>query len=351
MGKKSKKARSITPVRNKPVQDKQRDHIRTYKNGKQVRVNPGNKKAPQKSTGKRPPQFKFWGDTKRQPSQRTQKPSSPEQRGIGGKSPEERDFNKAHPNINFKDFEEFAQKLGFKKVGRGMSGYSYPLERGFLVKYLAPIDSLTIGRWNFHVKSLATGKIQLPIPQVDFLDTPNQEVMKMLTKAVEYRIHQGENPTKAVEQLLEWLLWGFGDPATEEAPKIDEKTNEYWYRNIDIGKMMQYPHDYPARLLEHFGSKGGPGWFATPSGISKLTTEINLQERNLKPWHSVYDPAAGTGIMLLHASNYSLNLYAQEISPLMIKALKVNGYLYVPWLVKPFPEKMLEDLKKRHQNE
>jgi hypothetical protein len=41
--------------------------------------------------------------------------------------------------------------------------------------------------------------------------------------------------------------------------------------------------------------------------------------------------------MLLAASNHSYRLYGADIDPTVIKATLVNGYLYAPWLVKPFP--------------
>jgi hypothetical protein len=41
--------------------------------------------------------------------------------------------------------------------------------------------------------------------------------------------------------------------------------------------------------------------------------------------------------MLLVASNFSVRLFGQDINPTVIKALLVNGYAYVPWLVRPFP--------------
>jgi hypothetical protein len=52
---------------------------------------------------------------------------------------------------------------------------------------------------------------------------------------------------------------------------------------------------------------------------------------------STLDPCLGTGRMLLHASNYSLRLYGQDINETCVKASLVNGYLYAPWMVKPFP--------------
>jgi hypothetical protein len=51
----------------------------------------------------------------------------------------------------------------------------------------------------------------------------------------------------------------------------------------------------------------------------------------------VCDPCVGTGRMLLAASNYSYRLYGCDIDGTVIKATLINGYLYAPWLVKPFP--------------
>ena len=42
--------------------------------------------------------------------------------------------------------------------------------------------------------------------------------------------------------------------------------------------------------------------------------------------------------MLLHASNFSLRLYGQDIDPLVVAVCKVNGALYAPWIVWPLPE-------------
>ena len=36
--------------------------------------------------------------------------------------------------------------------------------------------------------------------------------------------------------------------------------------------------------------------------------------------------------MLLYASNHSLNLYGNDISPLLVKMAKINAFIYVPWL-------------------
>ena len=63
---------------------------------------------------------------------------------------------------------------------------------------------------------------------------------------------------------------------------------------------------------------------------------------------TVCDPAVGTGRFLLTASNYSLRLYGQDIDPTMCMATLVNGYLFAPWLVRPFPFLDSANLDPRH---
>ena len=65
---------------------------------------------------------------------------------------------------------------------------------------------------------------------------------------------------------------------------------------------------------------------------------------------AVLDPACGSGTFLVRAyyrkweldkrlSNQELlsGIYGCDINPTVIKATLVNGYLYAPWLVRPFP--------------
>jgi len=41
--------------------------------------------------------------------------------------------------------------------------------------------------------------------------------------------------------------------------------------------------------------------------------------------------------MLLHASNYSMRLYGQDINATCVKACTVNLWLYAPWGARPIP--------------
>jgi hypothetical protein len=55
----------------------------------------------------------------------------------------------------------------------------------------------------------------------------------------------------------------------------------------------------------------------------------------------VNDPCVGSGCMLLHASNFSMNLWEQDIDRLAIAMCKINGALYAPWLAFPLPDSIL----------
>jgi tRNA G10 N-methylase Trm11 len=55
---------------------------------------------------------------------------------------------------------------------------------------------------------------------------------------------------------------------------------------------------------------------------------------------TVHDPACGTGRLLLHAGNRSLRLFGCDVNNVVLQAMKINGALYCPWLIRPFPETM-----------
>jgi hypothetical protein len=50
-------------------------------------------------------------------------------------------------------------------------------------------------------------------------------------------------------------------------------------------------------------------------------------------YESFYEPAAGTGSILLVASNYSLRLYGTELVADLVMCCVLNGYLFAPWMV------------------
>ena len=140
--------------------------------------------------------------------------------------------------------------------------------------------------------------------------------------------------------FVEWLLWGFGSHRVKEM-RWSENVGEILYKEFQLGRMQQYPFDYMANFSQEL-KKGSNRWsnptafFQTPPSIGRMMIKIMLKDET-DITKSVYDPCAGTGTMLLEASNHSVNLYAQEILWDLCLMLEVNSYLYIPWLVHPAP--------------
>jgi N-6 DNA Methylase len=87
------------------------------------------------------------------------------------------------------------------------------------------------------------------------------------------------------------------------------------------------------------------GFFPTPHSVVEMMVRMTLQEQakdGQEPrTRSVCDPAVGSGRMLLHASNLTLNLWGQDIDPMAVTMCKINGALYAPWLSFPLPASIL----------
>ena len=107
------------------------------------------------------------------------------------------------------------------------------------------------------------------------------------------------------------------------------------YRTFNLGLFYKEPADHFADLAADYQVGKGAGFFATPSAVVEMMTRMTFgsEPRHEHKVKSVMDPCCGTGGMLLHASNYSLNLYGNDIHPMLVKMAILNGYIYVPWLV------------------
>lgn len=141
-----------------------------------------------------------------------------------------------------------------------------------------------------------------------------------------------------MEPLLDWLLWGLG--LTKEPPKMSAELNEDLYRNVNIGPWLINPYDYLGEWIAGQKGKWNPhAFFPTPHTVVEMMVRmtLDLESADMR-CKTVLDPAVGSGRMLLHASNFSLRLYGMDIDPLLVKTCLVNGALYVPWMVSPFPE-------------
>ena len=102
-----------------------------------------------------------------------------------------------------------------------------------------------------------------------------------------------------------------------------------------MGLFYKEPADHWSIVaMDSMGKSNGHGFFPTPANVVKMMTEMTLagQSQEKLKRASVMDPCCGTGIMLLYASNHSLNLYGNDISPLLVKLAKINAFIYIPWL-------------------
>ncbi len=207
--------------------------------------------------------------------------------------------------------------------------------KGWLLPYLLEIDAMFSDRWDYWSRTVANqAPLDEPIPYIDFLETPDHETMKNLTDCMKPYARYGFR----FSDFLEWILWGFG--AQKERAKISDEANEHWYRTFNLGLLLKNPHDYLGVILseEKSGYWNNPNaFYPTPHSVCQLMVQMQVagdQELMDLKNKSVCDPCVGTGRMLMYASNYCLHLYGQDIDYACVMACKINGFLYVPWMVK-----------------
>jgi hypothetical protein len=110
---------------------------------------------------------------------------------------------------------------------------------------------------------------------------------------------------------------------------------------------LQAPHDYLGAYVAAGKSRGWnpTGFYPTPHNVVECMVQIAMHDTRAEGraprLMSICDPCVGSGRMLLHASNFSLCLFGQDIDPLAVAMCKVNGALCAPWLSFPFPESIL----------
>jgi N-6 DNA methylase len=108
------------------------------------------------------------------------------------------------------------------------------------------------------------------------------------------------------------------------------------------------PADYFGDVMcELKGRRNRTGFYPTPHSVCEMMARMTFFDAgrdgavDLRK-ATVCDPCVGTGRMLLHAANYSLRLYGQDIDPRVVQACLINGALYAPWIAWPFDENIFE---------
>jgi hypothetical protein len=215
------------------------------------------------------------------------------------------------------------------------------LSHGWLLPYLLATDDFLWQRWKHWFETMSEGKIIALIPQIQW--ARNEAGFKMLDRSLtsisKYGDWRGWGNWYAFDYLLDWLLYGFGHKGRPEPPQEREEyqgASDRLYQVFNLETLLAYPYDYFGEILAENQHGRHVGFYPTPMHVSALMALMTLGGEDARA-KSVCDPCVGTGRMLLAASNHSYRLYGCDINPTVIKVTLVNGYLYAPWLVKPFP--------------
>jgi hypothetical protein len=225
------------------------------------------------------------------------------------------------------------------------------LSPGWMIPYLLDIDMMTWQRWDYWAKIMMAGKLlPEPIPQIefDFGSCRNAEgegsgarnhIEKCLDLIPQHGSWLGWSSWQYFDYFMDWLLFGFGyhgQPEEPTEPSGCTGASMRLYQYFNLAWLICYPYDYFGGILAANNHGRALGFFPTPMPVVNMICQMLMPGEDNRT-KTVCDPCLGTGRMLLYASNYSLRLYGQDINPTVIKASLVNGYLYAPWMVKPFP--------------
>jgi hypothetical protein len=146
----------------------------------------------------------------------------------------------------------------------------------------------------------------------------------------------------AIDKLLDLFLWGFGH--SKQEPSLPPELNEALYQQVNIGPMLLAPHDYLGEWIAMQKGQWNPhAFYPTPHSVVECMVRVLLETDEDLRAKTVMDPCVGSGRMLMHASNYSLRLHGVDIDPTLVKLTYLNGALYVPWLLRPFPETLFSE--------
>ncbi len=219
------------------------------------------------------------------------------------------------------------------------------LTHGWLLPILWETDSRLYGRWDYWLESQRTGTLpDRPIPQVEFLPSPEKSVLKMLSASLDAVPFSSSSRWgdwtgwSHFRYLLEWLLYGFGDASQTELPTPPvgcDGASMRLYQLLNVPALQLFPYDYFGDLLAENAYGKKQGFFPTPHPVVEAMTRMTFSPKEDARLKSVCDPCVGTGRMLLHASNRSLRLYGMDIDETLCKATRVNGFLFAPWLACP----------------
>ena len=215
------------------------------------------------------------------------------------------------------------------------------LSHGWMLPYLLAADQFLWQRWAHWFETMSERRILAPIPQIQW--ARNAAGFKMLDHSLSaissYGDWHGWGNWLAFDFFMDWLLFGFGHSGQPQPPqeRVEHRAaSDRLYQVFNLETLLAYPHDYFGEILAENQHGRHLGFYPTPMEVCQLMAQMTIGEGDARA-KSVMDPCVGTGRMLLAASNHSYRLYGCDINPTVIKATLVNGFLYAPWLVRPFP--------------
>lgn len=210
--------------------------------------------------------------------------------------------------------------------------------RGWLMHYRLLLEETgEVGRrWDYWARTMSAGRLlDEKIPQICFSGEPHAG-MKLVEGWLR-QVDQSHGGWAAVGKLFDWLLWGFA--LCPEAPKLSAELNEQLYRTVNLAPLLTSPYDYFGEWIALSKGRWNPhAFFPTPHNVVEMMVRMNMDTGEDMRAKTVCDPTVGSGRMLLHASNFSLRLYGADVDAELVKLTKINGALYAPWLVRPFPD-------------
>ena len=220
------------------------------------------------------------------------------------------------------------------------------LVHGWMLPALLTLDDCLWERWNYWAQCYQTeGQLPTePIPHLEFLPFAHRATRRMLEASLDCIPTHGSWRTWGgwgyFDYFLSWLLFGLGHKGQSELPVEPigcQNASNRLYQVFTLDAMMLWPHDYWGTLLAESSYGKQQGFYPTPHHICEFMAQMTCDDKRDMRAETVCDPCVGTGRMLLHTSNHSLRLYGLDIDATLCKATLVNGYLWMPWLVRPIP--------------
>jgi hypothetical protein len=218
--------------------------------------------------------------------------------------------------------------------------WEYP---GWLMHYRLLLEEhLEIpARWDYWFRTMVAGRLlDEPIPQIHFTDGGERSRGYKLVEGWIRLIDRYEGGwSSPMPVLLDWLLWGFG--LSKEQPALNYELEEQLYRNVNLAPLLLEPQDYFGGWIANQKGNWNPhAFYPSPLSLVELMAQMNFAGMDWREARSktVCDPCMGSGRILIVSASYSLRLFGTDIDNELLRAAKVNGVLYAPWLVRPFPE-------------